>query len=66
MTHQDINHLPIERIWAFIYQQLELGLEEQRHLNLCLKCANSFRLCVTSDTLDHAVRELDGDAAEAA
>lgn len=59
MTHQETNHVPIRRLWAFIYEGVELDLDEQRHLNLCLKCANGFRLCVTCDTFEHVIQELD-------
>ena len=52
------NHVPLERIWSFIYDNLELAAAEQRHLNLCLYCADVFRLCVTSENFDRMMQEI--------
>lgn len=51
-------HVHPTRIWAFIYQQLELKIEEQRHLNLCVYCADVFKLCVTADSIEQVLNEL--------
>jgi len=60
MSHSDTtSHPRVERIWSFIYDEADLSLDEQRHLNVCLECATVFRLCVTCDTLDCVLKELD-------
>ena len=68
MTHSEIRHVGARRIWSFIYEEIELSLDEQRHLNLCIDCATVFRLCVTCDNFESVLKELQmyGDSAEAA
>ena len=68
MIHLQIQHVTPGRVWGFIYDQLELGSEEQRHLNLCVECADVFRMCVTRDSLECVLQELAeySDAVEAA
>jgi hypothetical protein len=51
-------HVHAERIWSFIYHELELRHEEQRHLNVCVHCAEVFKLCVTCDNFDRVINEL--------
>jgi hypothetical protein len=67
-VHQRLNHVLPKRIWSFIYDHFELTVAEQRHLNVCLYCADIFKLCVTSENFDQMVREIrtDGDDISAA
>ena len=58
MRVKDPKHVHPTRIWSFIYHQLELKIEEQRHLNLCVYCADVFKLCVTADSIEHVLNEL--------
>jgi hypothetical protein len=51
-------HVPPERVWSFIYDQIELSETEQRHLNVCVHCAEIFKLCVISDSFDRMMREI--------
>jgi hypothetical protein len=51
-------HVNPTRIWSFIYHQFELKIEEQRHLNVCVYCADVFKLCVTADTVEQVLNEL--------
>jgi hypothetical protein len=57
-VHQQPKHVPPERIWSFIYDHLELTIAEQRHLNVCLRCADTFKLCVTCENFDRMIREI--------
>jgi hypothetical protein len=52
------NHVPPRRIWSFIYESFELDVAEQRHLNVCMHCADVFKLCVTSESFDRMIRQL--------
>jgi len=58
MRLKDCKHVHPNRIWSFIYHQLELKIEEQRHLNVCVYCADVFKLCVTTDSIEDALNEL--------
>ena len=58
MRVKDPKHVQPTRIWSFIYHQLELKIEEQRHLNVCVYCADVFKLCVTTDSIEHVLNEL--------
>jgi len=58
MRVKDPKHVHPTRIWSFIYHQLELKIEEQRHLNVCVYCADVFKLCVTTDSIEHVLNEL--------
>jgi len=58
MRVKDPKHVHPTRIWSFIYHQLELKIEEQRHLNVCVYCADVFKLCVTTDSIEHVLDEL--------
>ena len=51
-------HVSPRRIWAFIYEQLELLAEEQRHLNMCIECAEIFKLCVTCENWEQVLAEI--------
>jgi|SoiMethySBSTD1v2_1073268.scaffolds.fasta_scaffold1939891_1 hypothetical protein len=51
-------HVTPRRIWQFIYEQVELRIEEQRHLNSCMRCAEVFRLCVICETWEQVLKEL--------
>ena len=55
-------HVAPERIWSFIYDHLELAIAEQRHLNVCVNCAEVFRLCVTCENFDRVIQEIVDDS----
>jgi hypothetical protein len=59
---QPPRHVHPKRIWSFIYDQLELEPVEQRHLNVCLDCAEVFKLCVVCENFDLLMRELGVDS----
>lgn len=63
-TRAQQSHVTPKRIWSFIYESFELGVPEQRHLNICLHCAEVFRLCVTSDTFERVVRQLPAETGD--
>jgi hypothetical protein len=72
MTRRSVNtrnnafiHVQPRRIWLFIYEQRELRIEEQRHLNACMDCAEAFRLCVNSETWEDALSQITGTAGKA-
>jgi len=52
------NHVHPTRIWSFIYKSLELRVPEQRHLNICMYCADIFKLCVTSETYERVIEQM--------
>ncbi len=58
MKLKESKHVHPTRIWSFIYQELELSIEEQRHLNVCVYCADVFKLCVTADSVESVLNEL--------
>jgi hypothetical protein len=58
------NHVPPRRIWSFIYDNMELDVPEQRHLNICLYCADVFKLCVTTESYDRMMREIPAEDSE--
>jgi hypothetical protein len=60
-VYQQPKHVLPKRIWSFIYDQLELDVAEQRHLNVCMDCAEVFKLCVICENFDRLMRELGVD-----